>query len=453
MKQKLLFILMLMCLAGIAQAQPDFTLPSLRNTYQSTYINPAFSSKYKVSIGIPVISSLYINNTRSGFTLKDVTESIDDSSYLDLNKFCEKIDGDAIAITTISNTDIFHVSFPIGKFQFSFNSTLKAQTTQAISKDFIGFVVNGNSYFKGQTADFKAFDINSINYVENGFSLARKFEKLSVGVRAKYLIGLAIVQTKNIKMGVTTPDNTYDPLIVHSGGTINTAGVPLFADSVTGEEKDDSQKDFNVSDLTKMRNNGIGFDIGFTYKVRPKLMVHASVTDLGAAIKWKGSPYNYTLENADVQYDGFTQEHLNSGEAQNAYTDSLVKLLSKSTVTSKSFTTSLNARYFAGADFQLTKSDVVGFLFQGQKVVGKFIPAYTFSYTHSFGNVWDLTTNYSIYNKAFVNVGVGTALKLGPVQLYLISDDILVYIKPETKNTVYFRFGLNLTMGKVDAKK
>lgn len=452
MKQQLLLIFMFIGLAGIAQAQPDFTLPSLRNTYQSTYINPAFKSKYKVSIGIPVLSSLYINNTRSGFTLKDVTESIDDSSYLDLNKFCEKIDGDAIAVTTISNADIFHISFPVGKFQMSFNSTLKVQTTQAISKDFIGFVVNGNAHFKGQTADFKAFDISSINYVENGFSLARKFGKLSVGVRAKYLIGLAIVQTKNIKMGVTTPASAYDPLVIHTGGTINTAGVPLLTDSVTGEEKDASQKEFSVSDLTKMRNNGIGFDAGVTYKILPKLMIHASVVDFGTAIKWKGSPYNYTLENADVKYDGFTQEHLNSGDAQNAYTDSLVKLLSKHTVTTNSFTTTLNARYFAGADYQLTKSDVVGFLFQGQKVVGKFIPAYTFSYTHSFGNIWDLTSNYSIYNKSFVNIGVGTAIKLGPVQLYLISDDILVYMKPETGNTVYLRFGLNLTMGKVDGK-
>jgi hypothetical protein len=446
---KILFVIG--CLGFVsAAAQPDFTLPSLRRTYQSTYVNPAFMPKYKYSIGLPVVSNFYINQTRRGFTLKDVTESITDSGIVDLNTFYNKIEGDAIAVSTTVNTDIFHLSFPIGKFQIGFNSTLKAQTNQAISKDFIGFMTSGNSYFKGQTLDFKAFEISSFNYLENGLSVARKFGKLSLGVRVKYLQGIAVVQTQDLRFGIYTPESPLDPLVVKSGGTINTAGLPLFTDSVEGMESSESTslKDFDAAYLYSASNRGFAFDFGFTYEVLPFLTVHGSVVDLGG-ITWRGTPYNYKLQNSDVQFDGLNDAQLKSGEAQQAFTDSLLDVLGKPTVSTNSFTTKLNARYTAGADINVTKRDVVGFLFQGQQTINAFLPAYTFSYTHRFGRGWEISSNYSIYNKQYANIGVGTAMKFGPVQWYIMTDDIMLFISPDTRNNLYFRTGINLVFGDV----
>lgn len=442
MYKKLLLLLVFSAIVFSSWAQPDFTLPSLRRVYQSTYINPAFKPKYKVSVGIPILSSIYINNTRTGFTLNDVTESIEDS-LLNLNTFYTKIKGDFVGVATTFNTDIFHVSFPAGSFQLSFNSTFKTYNFESISKDFIGFAANGNSFFKGQNQSFKALEVNTISYVENGFSLSRQFNKFSVGVRAKYLYGIALVQTKDIRLGVATPQNNFDPITISSGGQINTAGLPLLGDSVNGQANDPSLKTFKASNFTKFNNNGFAVDLGATYQVLPNLMLHASVIDWGG-IKWKGTPYNYKLQNSDIQFGGFNRDHLNSDSARANYVDSLVSLLGKMEVTNNSFSTTLNTRYTLGGDFDLTKRDRIGFLFQGQQTPLRFEPAYTFSYSHKFGVNWDVITNWSIFNKSLTNIGVGTAIKMGACQLYVLSDNVLIFFAPNTQNTLYFRIGLNL---------
>ena len=437
----------------ISFAQPDFTMPSLRNTYQASYTNPAFIPKFKVSIGLPVVSNIYVNQTRLGFTLQDVFDNTDTAGYVNLNDFQQDIKGDGIGLITTVNTDLLHVSFALGNFQISVNSSIKQQTSQFFNKEFIGFAVNGNAYLAGKSSDFEAFKIYNISYVENGFSIAKQFGKLSLGVRAKYLQGLAFVETKNVTIGITTPTNSFDPIVINAGGTINTAGLPLLAgDSVEGMPKDESLKEFNVNNFTNFGNGGFGLDVGFTYQVLKKLGIHASVVDWGG-IKWKTTPYSYTLQNSNVQFNGFSSDQLNSDSARNQYTDSLISLFGKTSITSKSFNTKLNTRYFIGADFDLTKHDRIGFLFQGQQFTDKFVPAYTFSYTHSFGKIWDITANYSIYNKTNNNVGVGTALKLGPLQLYFMTDDLFCFITPETRNTVYLRFGLNLLFGQRDTSK
>jgi hypothetical protein len=238
-----ILLLLVICSCSVSWAQQDVTLPSLRRVYQSSYFNPAFVPKYKVSVGIPVLSNLYINNSRTGFTLQDVFDSKDPDGLIDLNVLHDKIDKNGIAINTLIQTDLFHVSFPIKKFQIGINSSIKTQTTQAFSKEFIGFLVNGNSYFKGQTAEFKGLDIYNISYLENGLSIARQFRKFSIGARAKYLQGIAITETNDLRFAVTTPVNSFDPLVVKTGGQVNTSNLPLQADSVTGKAPDKKDKE------------------------------------------------------------------------------------------------------------------------------------------------------------------------------------------------------------------
>lgn len=435
------------CSAVLSWAQSETTLPSMRSLYQSSYVNPAFAPKYKVSIGLPVLSNFHITNTRAGFTLQDVTDCVDEEGLLDFNKFYDKIQGEGIGIQTTLNTDLLHVSFPVGKFQMSVNSGIRSQNNEVINKDFIGFLANGNAYFAGRTQDVNLLRVSGTAYSETGISLSRQFNKLSVGVRAKYLQGIATLETKDIGLSFTSGASAFDSVVVRTRGSWRTAGVPLMmVDSVTNEPKDASLKNFNAADYAKFANAGFGLDIGVTYQVLPKLMVHASVVDWGG-INWRSNPYNYTLTNKPVTFKGFSEEDFNSDSVRNAKLDSLQKLLYEATVTTESFRTKLVTKYYAGFDFDLTKRDKVGFLYQGQQYTNKLISAYTFSYTRKFGTRWDLSANYSRYANTFQQVGVGTAIKMGPVQLYLITDDILILFKPSDYNYLYFRMGINLVFG------
>jgi hypothetical protein len=439
------------CSSVLSWAQSsETTLPAMRRTYQSSYVNPAFAPKYKVSIGLPVISNFQVTNTRYGFTLQDVFDSRDpEDSLIDLNKFYDKIDGDGFAIQTVINTDIIHISFPIGKFQLSINSSVKSQNTEAISKEFIGFLANGNAFFAGKTQNTKVLNINATAYNETGISIQRQFNKLGVGGRVKYLSGIASVESKDVGFEITTGANPFDTLKIRTTGTLRTAGVPLVVDSVTGQERDKSLTKFDAASLTKFANTGFGFDFGLTYQVLPRLMVHASVVDWGG-INWKGNPYNYQLSGRDVNFGGFSNEDFKSDDVRTAFIDSLTKMLYESTVTTESFKTKLLTRYYAGFDFDLSRRDKVGFLYQGQQFPNKYVSAITISYARHFARGWDLTGNYSRYDGKYTQVGVGTSLKMGPVQVYMLTDDILILFKPQSYNFMYFRMGINLVFGDLD---
>lgn len=442
-KKYSILLLLVICSCSVSWAQPDATLPSLRRVYQSTYFNPGFVPKYKYSIGIPVISNFYMNNARTGFTVQDVIDCTDDSGYVDLNQFYDKISEDGITINTLIQTDFFHVSFPVRNFQIGINISEKTQTTQAFSKQFIGFLTQGNGYFKGKTAEFKGLDFYNISYVETGVSVARQFRKFSIGVRAKYLQGMAFVETSDLRFSISTPDNAFDSLTVRVGGKINSSNVPLLVDSVTGKQPDEKAKKFDAANLAQFQNNGFAFDLGFTYNIKPRLVVHGSVVDLGS-ITWNSAPYNYTLANSEVKLNGFTNDQLNNDSVRGNYTDSIVALLKGATVTENSFSSALRTRYFFGADWDFSFRDRIGFLFQGQSNPNSFYTAYTFSYTHRFGVNWDVTTNYTRLNGESNNIGLGTAVKMGAFQFYIVQDDILLYFKPGTAQNFYFRIGLNL---------
>jgi hypothetical protein len=181
-------------------------------------------------------------------------------------------------------------------------------------------------------------------------------------------------------------------------------------------------------------------------------MLHGSVMDLGS-INWKSTPYNYKLSDADVQLNGINYDQLNSNSARTTYTDSIVNLLKQASVTKNGFSSSLRTRYFAGADWDFSFKDRLGFLFQGQQLPSSFYTAYTFSYTHRFGVNWDVTANYTLLNGTATNVGIGTAIKMGAFQFYIVQDDILLYMKPATAQTFYFRMGLNLVWSEYTGAK
>ena len=55
-----------------------------------------------------------------------------------------------------------------------------------------------------------------------------------------------------------------------------------------------------------------------------------------------------------------------------------------------------------------------------------------------------LTANYSIYNDSFSNFGIGLRVRGGPVQLYIISDNMIGSFDLFSVRSAHFRFGINI---------
>ena len=54
-----------------------------------------------------------------------------------------------------------------------------------------------------------------------------------------------------------------------------------------------------------------------------------------------------------------------------------------------------------------------------------------------------LKTSYSVDAYSFANIGLGAATSLGPVQFYILADNLLDYQNLAKSQSVYLQFGFN----------
>lgn len=453
MKKVLSLIYINIAFCAVLSAQPETTTPFLRRLNQATFINPAFIPQYKTSIGLPLpgVSNFYLNANLRGVDLKSITDATD-NNVLSLRKLNENINTDAFGLNLFIHQDIFHVCFPVGKFQLGINLSTRVNSFVEIDKDFLNFAANGNYDFIGQKADFTGMSVYANAYNEFGISLAREFERYTVGARIKYLAGIANVGTDNLSASFTTGLNAYDPIRVQVGGEFKTAGpIPYLMDSINGQKATDEQKKPAINASTFTDNVGSAIDLGFTYWVTPRLNVHASIIDLGF-INWKVNPHIYRFENVDVTFGGLTYEQLENADVRDAYVDSLTSLIKDANIDQKSYISWLPSRYFLGADYDLTLRDKVGVMLQAQYFNSQLRPGFTMAYSRKVGTNWDITTNYSYFNGSFANIGLGTAVKWGASQIFFVQDNILAALLPLTTRNVYFRLGFNLVWGEPNSR-
>lgn len=450
---KKLFCILFSFLVLKANAQQlHTTLPSLRGIYRASYINPAFAPEYKLTVGLPVINNLGLRFNLTGIDLHTIASNIDDG-FLNMNTLYDDIDG-AIGFNIPVNFDLFFIRFPVKGWYVSINNSVKAnQNVFNVSKEFIGFLSQGNNYFIGKTQNYDLFNINLNVYNETGIGISKEFRRLSIGARFKVLSGIANLQTERIRMNLNTSSVIPFPMTLTMSGNIRTGGLPLVVtqDSIDGKPVTDDDKELKnvVRKLPEFPNSGYGFDIGIGYQFNTNFSAYISVIDIGSSINWKSNTYNYKIDDSKVEFNGLTLDEVNNKDnARDILIDSMTSKLGKAYVTRDSYVTPIPTKYYLGLDYDFTTKDRVGFLFQGQSVGGTFYSAYTGSYMRRLGRNWQITGNYSVKTFGGNDFGAGTSSRLGPVQFFFFCDNLMTFIKPTRARNLYFSFGINLVFGR-----
>lgn len=440
MRRLLLFILI--CISARVSAQFETTLPSLERLQQSSFVNPAVIPSYNLSIGMPV--NFQANVNLKGFSVGDITSSISNNKVV-MDKFYSRLSSSVIGLHAGAGYDPVNVRFAVGNVYLGIHLGVRVAVDEDFSKDLFGFLAHGNSHFRGKTMDFSAVRTNAIAYMESGVSVAKEFKRFSIGARFKYLQGIATASTEEMTFKVTTGQQSTDPISIRLSGTINTSGIPVITDSVNGQPASKKDTTFDAADLSSFNNHGWAVDLGMRYYASQRLFFDAAISDLGS-ITWKQKTFNYNIPSVNIEHSGFNDEQLFKDSATSAYLDSLVNLIDTN-ITRNSFRTMLPLRFMLAGYYDLTLRDRVGLMMQGRVVNEQLFTAFTASYTRRFGTNWDVTTNYSVMNGGFVNLGLGTAVKWGAFQIYFMQDDILMYLLPEQGRNIYLRMGCNLVWG------
>jgi hypothetical protein len=126
--------------------------------------------------------------------------------------------------------------------------------------------------------------------------------------------------------------------------------------------------------------------------------------------------------------------------------DSILDLVNIDTVYNMQYTSWLPARYNIGGSYSINDHHRFNLLFNGISWDHQFYPALSVSYYYQLPHILGLMVSYNIYNNQFTNIGAGLSINAGPIQLYVISDNIpgLIYYRGTNNSSI--QFGINISI-------
>lgn len=418
-------------------AQTDFGIHFMPGAIQSQYTNPAFMSEKKINIALPGVS---MGATHSGFTIGDLLQPVDgsDSFRVDIDNVLTQL-GEDNTFKGKVHADILSVGLRLGGFQLGVNTGTRASFFAAYPKDLVRLAWQGNGDYIGQTLsvgpDFQAFA-----YHEIGISGAIRIKKkLQFGARVKYLIGLADFSLSRNNAQFQTGTEYYQ-LSLLTDVQFNTSTFNMGSINSL-DDLDQLQPEFTLNATTG--NKGFAADLGVVFNLNDKLSFSASVRDLGF-INWTDQVSNYAVAG-EINFEGIDAMEISEGneEAMEEFVDSLVSGLTVQT-SNESYRTQLPTEYYLSGTFSPLNSLRLGALVHSTRYRGRSTTAVGLSASKDLGKILSLGVNYFTINKSYQNVGANLLLKMGPVHLYMLSDNILTFIKPEESKFINFRMGMNV---------
>lgn len=422
-------------------AAQDLTSPFMDGSWQSTFSNPALLHRLdgKITIGLP---GLYNNFSVDNFTYNDVVSEVNGNNVFDANKAIAAF-GDRNRLK--NRLDVETIGFGWRSSKLALGVSHKSSFNAVIDfpKTLAQLIWQGNAQFVGQTVDFAPyFQLNNIN--EFSLSAAYKItDKITLGGRAKYLIGTADLSVNKGSLALTTSDEIYQ-LQLNPDYTVNASGAIEY----DGLDNISSSLDLGKVDLGKIgKNNGLGFDVGVHFDF-DKLRLQAAALDLGSSIKWTNDVTNLSLTTTG-EFEGLDvlQDLLNDTSSVDGIVDSLQAQF-EPVETNNSYTTTIGGRYLVGGEYELTNQLTIGAMlhFQDFELFNEASVALSARY-----NIADLLTVGGIYSyrpDSPANIGVNAMASLGPVNLLLATGNVLTLINPKDSKLVDIRLGLSLSLGR-----
>ena len=444
------------------------------NLPQARMANPATRPSSSVYIGLPAVSGLNININNNFFNFSDVfvKKAGSDSVYtflhpdFDADDFLSAV-SDKNFIEPQFSVQLLGIGFKAGSSGYFFlDVNERAEANIVIPGDLLRLALKGNEQFAGSSLNLSTLRGDIKYYREAGLGYSVDInERLRVGVKAKFLMGMAAASVVNNSLALRIGDD-YSHTIDADLKVNISAPVKIEKDEdgdISSVEFDDTvfdETDKAVAYATGFDNPGFSFDLGATYKFSDRLTFSAAITDLGF-IKWKRDVTNLMAESS-FEFSGFDlTDVIDETRTFDEVADEMLDSLANSFVisdTKKAFSTSLPLGISAGASWNLTKSFNVGLL-SYTRIIGEQIrQSLTVSGNLNVGNALMATLAYTAANNRYDNLGAGFSLRAGIFQFYMLADRIpLTWNKiisdgsafpvPESWNTLNLRFGMNFVFG------
>ena len=426
---------------------------------QSLFTNPGSDFKYDWYIGVPLLSGISANVGSSGFSaydlfandgvdfnlkLRNVVFSTSREDKLAINEQIEILNG---GIKIAGEQNDTYVSF--GIYQ-------EFDAISYVPKDLAILALDGNKEYLGKV--FNLGDLSAKAEMLSVFHIGfhkNSNDKFIFGVRGKIYSSIYnATSTHNSGYIYTIPSNTgvYEQKIYYQL-QINTSGIAKYDDE--GDESD------VVKDITKRAflggNLGLGFDAGFTYYPKKNIQITGSVIDVGF-VRHTKEVESQSLRGV-YEYKGVVPK-FNSGESiENAYQE-LKEAIPLDTLYAN-YTTWRPAKFNTSLQFSFDeerpedcdclnynpetvyKSAVGAQLFVMTTPRTPFV-AFTTYYRRKIFNALHIKATYTLDSYSHKNIGLGLSSNFGPVNFYVLADNLLEYRDVTKANSLSFQLGFNV---------
>jgi len=438
---------------------------------QALMLNPGMETDFNWYAGIPVLSGISVQAGSSGISVNDLFAN----DGLDFN---DKVRDRAINGLTVRDelSGTFELEILNGGFRgrdpnvfYSFGLYSEVNFINYWPKDYAILAFEGNADRLNERFDLGHLKTRGEMLNVFHFGVNKKTNSsLVLGARGKiYSSIIDINSTKNDGYFVTTEgQNNIFASTLDAELLLRTSGINAIERAID---------DQNVPGTIIKRglfggNLGLGVDMGFTYYLNPQTIMTGSLLDVGFIyhtneIESFSLNGNATIEGIEIILPDALLD------PDQDYWENLVddiEAFIPFEETTKSYLTFRPAKLYAslrynfgepmegsadcncdylnpGGGSSVTKyrNSVGGQLYVINRPRGPQ-SAITAFYQRRFGNYMALKTTYTADKFTLTNIGLGVNFQAGPVNLYLMADNLLAYRNIAASNYASFQFGLNI---------
>ncbi|MFV8340326.1 DUF5723 family protein [Flavobacterium sp. LB3P21] len=454
-----IFLIFVLFLTIGSFSQNKQILYNFTSVPQSLLTNPGSDVKYNWYFGIPLLSGISANVGSSGFSAYDLfaDNGVDFNVKL-RNVVFSTTRKDRMALN--EQIELFNGGFKIageqGDSNISFGMYQEFDFMSYVPKDIAILALDGNRDYLGKV--FNLGDLNIKAEMLSVFHLGfhkKVNEKLILGARGKIYSSIYNVSSTNNSGYIYTIPSTqgvYEQMI-YSDLQFNTSGIAKY---------DDEDYDPNVvKDIAKRAllggNLGLGFDAGLTYYPKKNIQLTASVIDFGF-IKHTKEVESLTFKGS-YKYEGVIPKFSSGNSAENGYQE-FKDAVPLDTLYADYTTwrpTKLNSSIQFSFEEEVSEDcnclnydpetiykSAVGAQLFVMSTPRTPLVAFTTYYRRKIFNSLQMKATYTIDSYSYKNIGLGLSSMFGPVNFYVLADNLLEYKDVTKANSMSFQLGLNV---------
>jgi hypothetical protein len=435
----------LLILPLLVTAQHDLTIYNMNTVPQRIYLNPAFIPESNTYVGVPFLSGIH-TSMANPFSYNNVlTREADDSLTFESQHFIDRIAKNS-HMNSYTSLDLISVGGKVAKGKYFINFGLRERITQDVylpeNLFYILWYGNTAPQVWQQRVNISPA-MNASIYDEWSFTFAGSAikNKLTYGATVKYLSGRINITTKKSTLDFYTDPASYQ-VILKSDLEFQTSGIDQF----------DSYMNQPVPSLLFPGNNGFAIDLGASYQINEHFNVNASVTDLGF-INWRSRTLSFVSHDPgkEFTYNGMSMNEFadifkDFSKFGTKVLDSLKHLIKIDSVYEVKYRSNLPTRFNIGGSYSPDERNHINILLNGISSAHHFYPAMSVSYMFNWTKHIGLALSYSIFNRQYTNIGGGISVSTGPIQLYLVSDNIPGLVFYRSTNNTSFQVGINILL-------